>query len=362
MDEKKSDLRLPSTQEQHYIEIIGDKKLSLFNKNDKNSNVLSFGFGNRIPNIYSTKLFTRNPLLLLSFGYFRRHKINPTDIASILSNYIGTNECLLSNNKANITQHSHAQFYLCLPKLNESPMIKYNRIKHIEIVLHSNSCNQRQIFRTGSFLELGLIYFNKGGGINDRTSNEIDFEKSVNKVIDGEKKSRMYTTIGNKFSKIHQNYPLSNVIDFRWYRDFMGKYISFNKNNTTLKRINLKNDKKNAKYSMKKNDSLFIKIEMINNEHDDDCVTTEKGKSDEKENGINMNGSHLMYVSKDKDFGDLFGAKMTRVNKSKSIVNDLDEKGRILLDFNKFDYYFGFTMLQCNCNDVDGIEYRVRIE
>ena len=66
-----------------------------------------------------------------------------------------------------------------------------------------------------------------------------------------------------------------------------------------------------------------------------------------------------------EDFSDVIGdgdsMESVRGLGVKDFVNIMDKNGRIWMDFRKYDYYLGFTMLQCSCDNVPGIQYRVRV-
>ena len=66
-----------------FFNIVGDQNLAIFDNETK-------------ANSCHTQLLTKSGLFLLSFGYLRKYNINPTDIGTILSKYIGYNEWLIS--------------------------------------------------------------------------------------------------------------------------------------------------------------------------------------------------------------------------------------------------------------------------
>ena len=64
-----------------------------------------------------------------------------------------------------------------------------------------------------------------------------------------------------------------------------------------------------------------------------------------------------MYFARNANFANYFGnhlPKMTQYGYSY-------ENGRIVLDFERFEYYFGFTNPVCDCENSTGFEYQISI-
>ena len=350
---------------------------------------------------------------LIIQGYFRQFNINPTDISRVVARYL-PRECLISSTKSNVKSCLSPTLLVLRPKLS---LLSLTTIPYFEIQLYNNNChvfnsnsdnsNSSKNNKMFSYLECGVIAVIKDSGFSYIDYID-DFEKILSKSSRTTKskkmreKNKLSNNLGSEFIGVREQTGFARTAHFAWKREC----IIFYNNNTPMASID-DNEDETKDCGLNEWDSIFIRFEKIASknileaeslrkkidEQDrkhkasspfyqtederktrnrDDRKAQEDGDDDDIDDvtglyndyGSGNDGLYYMFLSKKEDFSSTIGESMKITNahnwhdmSNPQLVHSLNTtNGGVLLDFDRYDYYFAFTMMQCKCKSNDNYD------